>query len=380
MAKILINGFSAKTGGGRAILDNFLAVLRKTPGSSGDQYHVLTPTHEEYSGFQKNHVHVVAVPSCYRRSRICLPFFYLLYLPRLIRRLGITVILNFGDIVLPLNIAQVYFFDWPYAVYPQSVVWQRMKGADYLLRRLKLWVIRFTLRYATVTIAQTDTMARRLRELYGLKNIVTVPSPVTLESQRSLSAYDLKMPAGRNALLCLANWSPHKNIEILLPLARLLKKRQSSVTVITTLNPAENRAAKCFVDAVAAEKLEDYLVNLGTVERTKVGSLFQACDGLLLPTLLESYGLPLVEAMFNERTVITSDYDFIRDVCRDAAYYFDPLSEESIYDAINAAYSDEVTRQRKIAIGRTLAEGLPLWTKAFNAYQACITKAYKIFN
>lgn len=376
---ILINGFSAKTGGGRAILENYLAVLQTNPVSSGGQYYVLTPDHEVYAKFHKSHVHIVAVPTCYRRSRICLPIFYLVYLPRLIRRFGITVILNFGDIVLPLGVAQVYFFDWAYAVYPKSVVWRRMKVVDYLFRRFKLWIIRSTLRYATLTIAQTDTMTRRLRDLYGLKNVVTIPSPVTLESQKAAPACDVGLLTGRRLLLCLANYSAHKNIEILLPLARLLRSRQSTVTVLTTLNPAENKEAQWFLEAVAAEKLGDYLVNLGTVDRSKVGSLYRACDGLLLPTLLESYGLPLVEAMFNERTVLTSDYDFARDVCGDAAYYFDPLNEESIYGAIKTAYSNEPARQRKVALGRILAERLPPWTETFNAYQACIEKAREIF-
>lgn len=379
MANTLINGFSAKTGGGKAILENYLSVIQKSFGKLDDQYYVLTPDPDAYKAYDMGNIHIISVPFIYYQSKLFLPFFYLIYLKKLIRRLSITGVLNFGDIVLPLSIAQVYFFDWSYAVYPESVVWQRMKTTDCFTRRLKLWIIRYTLRYATVTIAQIDTMAHRLQKLYGLKNVVTLPSPVTLETQKTNSTWDLALPTGRRLLLCLANYSPHKNIEILLPLAKLLKSRKLPITIFTTLAPAENQTVKRFLQNIALDGLEEYIINIGSVERNRVGSLFQACDGLLLPTLLESYGLPFVEAMFNERTIFTSDYDFARDVCGDSAYFFDPLDPESICDAIASAFSNEHVRQEKIALGRILVERLPSWDDTFRAYQACIEKAQEIF-
>lgn len=378
MANILINGFSAKTGGGKAIFENYLSLLAATNASSEDQCFVLTPDHLAYSQWNKGHIHIVSIPLLYHRTVLFLPLFYLVYLPRLVTRLNISVILNFGDIGLPVRIAQVYFFDWPYAVYPESIVWKRMKMADYLARKLKLWIITRTLKYATVIIAQIPTMARRLGDLYGLKNIVSIPSPVTLESQRECAA-DFSLPAGRRLLLCLANHAPHKNIDILLPLAKLLRSKNSDFTIVTTLDPAQSKASRRFLREIESAGLNEYLVNIGQVDRSQVASLLQQCQALLLPTLLESYGLPFVEAMFARGTILTSDFEFTRDVCGDAAYYFDPLDECSIYAAICTAFSDEAARNEKIAHGSALVERLISWPEAFSAYQGCIATAREVF-
>jgi glycosyltransferase involved in cell wall biosynthesis len=91
--------------------------------------------------------------------------------------------------------------------------------------------------------------------------------------------------------------------------------------------------------------------------------------------LLESYGLPFVEAMFNKKTIITSDFDFTWDVCGEAAYYFDPLDEGSIYKAICAAFADESARQERISLGFKIASELNDWPNAFQEYQDCLRKA-----
>jgi glycosyltransferase involved in cell wall biosynthesis len=375
MANILVNGFSAKAGGGKAILENYLALLCGATHAKTDRYFVLTPNPRSYAGCATDHVQIVPVPSLYSRGPAFLPFFYLFYVPGIVRCLDIDAILNFGDIILPVRVPQVYFFDWPYAAYPDSVVWRRMRLPDYAARRLKLWIVRRTLRYATRTIVQIPTMAQRLERLYGLRNIVVIPSPVTLESRQAAADTVFNLPGGRRLLLCPAGFSPHKNIPVLLPVARLLAKARSDVSIVTTLDPAPNSATRRFIASVAAAELGPYLVNIGDVPRHRMGALYQRCDGLLLPTLLESYGLPFVEAMHNRRTVLTSDYPFTRDVCGDAAFYFDPLDADSIVATIQDAFSDESRRQAKIEQGRALVERINTWPEAFQAYQACIAAA-----
>ena len=51
---------------------------------------------------------------------------------------------------------------------------------------------------------------------------------------------------------------------------------------------------------------------------------------MILPTLLESFSATYIEAMFHGKTILTSDLDFARDVCGEAAFYFDPLNPQSI--------------------------------------------------
>lgn len=57
-------------------------------------------------------------------------------------------------------------------------------------------------------------------------------------------------------------------------------------------------------------------------------------DALLMPSLLESFSGTYLEAMHFGLPILTSDLDFAREVCHDAALYFDPWDTASIRDAI----------------------------------------------
>jgi glycosyltransferase involved in cell wall biosynthesis len=374
VGNILINGFSAKVGGGKAIFEDYLSFLTKASQNDEDDYFVITPNEPLYRGWAGKRIHILRVSSLYQKVPF-LALFYLHVVPRIVEVNRIEAVLNFGDIVLPVRVPQVYFFDWPYAVYPESVAWAKMSLMNYVRRRVKYYVIRFTLRFATVVIAQTPTMVNRLKRLYGLERVVLVRSPVTVTSMEKISARDFGLPEERTLLLCLANYSPHKNLEIFLPLARLMKQERCHFTIVTTLDSARSKAARNLLSTVEKEQLHEYLINVGQVDRSHVAALFEQCDALLLPTLLESYGLPFVEAMFNKRTIITSDFDFTRDVCGDAAYYFDPLDAKSIYSVACAAFSDEPTRQDKIGAGFKIASDLNDWPRAFRQYQDCLRRA-----
>jgi glycosyltransferase involved in cell wall biosynthesis len=379
MANFLINGFSAKIGGGKVIFKNYLNMLLKHSCPDGDRFFVITPDYSAYSSLSSRTITIVPVSRRYQ-AKLLLPFFYLWAVPRVIKEYNIDAVLNFGDVILPVKIPQVYFFDWSYAIYPESPVWQRMDLRDYVQRRVKFYLIKLLMGYPATVLAQTATMKRRLMSLYGVDNVVVIPTPVKgLPHEKSIPK-DFTLPKGRRKLLCLSNYAPHKNLEVLLPLARLLREKNEAYTVITTIEPTQSKRAKQLIDSVANEGLEDFFVNLGHVAARDVPSLFEQCDALLLPTLLESYGLPFIEAMVNGKTILTSAFDFTYDVCGDAAYYFDPMDAHDIYRAIHEAFSDEEGRQARIELGYDMAQKLNDWPTAFMQYQECLRQVLKTSN
>jgi glycosyltransferase involved in cell wall biosynthesis len=86
--------------------------------------------------------------------------------------------------------------------------------------------------------------------------------------------------------------------------------------------------------------LQDHIINIGRIPREELASMYSASDALILPTLLESYSLAYVEAMYHGLTVFTSDRPFAREVCGDSAYYFDPLDAENIVDTLMTYFSE----------------------------------------
>lgn len=370
MARILINGLKSKTGGGKSILNNYLSLLKDS--QSKDQYYVLTPNKPDYLQYAYDFVEIIDVKEIYKRN-VFFPLTYHFLMPRLLRDLKIDKIFNLGDIVIPTNIPQVYLFDWPYAVYPNSIVWKTMDPKSYLERKIKLFFFKKYINYASVVIAQTETMKKKLEALYGLENVVVIPNAVSLENMDGGEYYNFELPSNKFKCLYLTYYYSHKNIEIFIPLAKKIKKEGLPFCLVVTIAPTQHKRSKLFLDAVQKECLEDTIINVGPVAMTRVPSLYAQTDALLMPTLLESFSGTYVEAMYHQKPILTSDLDFAKDVCGDAAFYFDPLNSDSILRSINIAFNNLKLRSYKIQEGTKRLNQLLTWKQVFKEYKDTVT-------
>ena len=77
--------------------------------------------------------------------------------------------------------------------------------------------------------------------------------------------------------------------------------------------------------------------NIGRVSTERCMQVYSEVDALFYPSLTESYGLPLVEAMVLGLPVIAADLPYARWMCEDEAIYFDPEDIVSAGAAIKEA-------------------------------------------
>jgi glycosyltransferase involved in cell wall biosynthesis len=91
---------------------------------------------------------------------------------------------------------------------------------------------------------------------------------------------------------------------------------------------------------------------LGWVEPALLPSLYHLALGLLLPSLFESYGLPIAEAMAVGCPVLTANRYGTKEIAGDAALLVNPESVEDIAGGIRRLIEDESLRQRLVVAGR----------------------------
>ena len=97
---------------------------------------------------------------------------------------------------------------------------------------------------------------------------------------------------------------------------------------------------------------------LGWVDPSLLPVLYQRASALLLPSLFESYGLPIVEAMAAGTPVLTADRYGTKEIAGNAALLVNPESIDSIADGMSRIIDDEQLRIELIAAGSDRARDL----------------------
>jgi glycosyltransferase involved in cell wall biosynthesis len=112
---------------------------------------------------------------------------------------------------------------------------------------------------------------------------------------------------------------------------------------------------------VAQFKLAGRVHHLGLVPYHELPALYQGASLFVLPSLLETFGHPLVEAMASGVPISASNIAAIPEICGDAAAYFDPYDVDGMTNTLRGVLEDKVLRERLTANGRKRAKDFS-WT------------------
>ena len=108
----------------------------------------------------------------------------------------------------------------------------------------------------------------------------------------------------------------------------------------------------------AALGLNDWVQWLGWVEAASLPPLYQMAEVLLLPSLFESYGLPVVEAMAAGCPVLTADRYGTKEVAGSAALLVDPESVDAIAAGMQRLAQESELRRTLIEAGKERVRSL----------------------
>lgn len=182
-------------------------------------------------------------------------------------------------------------------------------------------------------IVQTMSMKLLLLNWYknGVGKFLPPPSieiwpfinnPVPIFFDVSESHYDF---------IYIADGAAHKNHIRLVDAWIELSKSNIRPSLCLTLGPRDHKLVDYINFVVKKYKLN--IINIGYVEHNRALSLYQRAGALIFPSLVESFGLPLIEASNAGLNIIAPELDYVRDVCS-PTYTFDPNSAISISRAV----------------------------------------------
>lgn len=369
--KVLINAVSAKMGGAATYFKNLAKELAAL--DSRDEFIFCVPENQATS--------VVGLPPNIRvlaPTTADGPFWKRLWfdqvtLRRMIKRENVTVLHstgNFGMFACPcmqflLVRNSIYFSDF----YLTHIL--PHKGWRFQLDlRVRRWLIRHSVKWANLVITPSQSMLDDMRRFikgppskfrvnpYGTIVEHFQPNPTLTDDRQDL-------PSGSMRLLHVSHYSDHKNLGVLFRALGLLYERGiSNVTLSTTADVTDVRYdSNSLYRATDLALLQQPTIRervkvLGDVGYDKLPSLYQSHDIFIFPSLTESYGHPLVEAMASGIPIITSDTPIGRELCGEAAMYFDPLSAEDLASRIEKLIGDARLRDQLRESGRLRVESM----------------------
>lgn len=104
------------------------------------------------------------------------------------------------------------------------------------------------------------------------------------------------------------------------------------------------------------QNISDWVRWPGWIDNKDLPALYQLADGLLLPSLYESVGMPIMEAMACGCPVLTSDRFGTKEIAGDAAVLIDPESVDAIAAGIDRLLNDRELRATIVAAGLQRAQ------------------------
>lgn len=164
-----------------------------------------------------------------------------------------------------------------------------------------------------------------------------------------LSKHNIKTPY----LLSVASLLPHKNLDRLVKSYALLNIPREHQLVLVGL---KRNAWSKIKNVLREYKISPEKVILtGYVTDNELLSLYKRASLLILPSLFEGFGIPLIEAMENGCPVAASQKTAIPEILNDAGMLFNPEDPNDIAEKIMAILADESFRQSLIQKGKERA-------------------------
>nr|WP_277355741.1 glycosyltransferase family 1 protein [Cellulomonas hominis] len=190
-------------------------------------------------------------------------------------------------------------------------------------------IIRRAARSARLLVTVSQDSARSITRVLGVPpdrirvapNGFGAPQPV---GDPGAELAGLGVPEGRPLVLSTGNRMPHKNFATLLRAVARIPAERRPLLVITGSHGQDP-----LVPLVDELDLVDDVLLLGWITRPQLEALFGAATVYVCPSLVEGFGLPVVDAMARGCAVLCSDVGALREVGGDAVRYYGPARDDA---------------------------------------------------
>jgi glycosyltransferase involved in cell wall biosynthesis len=198
----------------------------------------------------------------------------------------------------------------------------------------------------TVSDYENQVIAAYFRE--RAQDIITVHNGAgahfkKIDDLAALEQFRTKYNLPKSFTFFIGNTDPKKNVRNVLAAFKLLHYQYNQQIYLVMPDLNETYFAS-LIKELGLEELKKFIVLTGYIANKDLPMLYNLADVFLYPSLRESFGIPILEAMNCGTPVLTSNTSSMPEVAGDAALFVNPKDENDIAQKWNSLLIDKSLR------------------------------------
>ena len=350
---ILVNCSNLKTGGGIQVADSVCCQLYRY---EKHQFVVVLSSFMKGTGARIAGVgNVVSFYYDIRNNASTIILGRGSYLDRLVEEYQVQVVLTvFGPSRWNPRVAHLSGFAMPHLVIPESPFFKRMGVLNQCLWKTKSTLLTYFFRRSTCFFwTENPYISERFSALvkgtggskkHGIVYTISNNYNQVFDMPDAWKSHSLPAFDGTTCL-SVSSFYPHKNFPILVEIARILecKYPKFKFRFVLTFDVGQMGVP---------DDLKQHFLFIGKVDVSECPDLYRQANVMVMPTLLECFTATYPEAMRMERPIVTTDLEFARGLCGNAACYYSAVDAEACADAIYKVATDKEYAAQLVANGK----------------------------
>jgi glycosyltransferase involved in cell wall biosynthesis len=280
---------------------------------------------------------------------------------RAINRLGLDLYHSLYDFVPPglrvprivLTLHDLTWLEQPDLCFDDRFAWLKARVTNLYARATMPYAARRAARVIAVSehtrrrgIAALGLDPDRVHVVYHGVDREAFP-PLAVASEAAPESRLPRDPAGTEVaapfFLCLGNTKPYKNTRAAIAAFAMVAAERRDCRLLIAGRGDSRRNLEQLARRLG---VADRVVFAGALSHAALLDRLHGAVALVFPSLVEGFGLPLIEAMSAGCPVVGSAAATVAEICGDAALLPDPFSPAAIAEAMRAVMSDARLRAR----------------------------------
>jgi glycosyltransferase involved in cell wall biosynthesis len=266
-------------------------------------------------------------------------------IPRMLKNNEIKAVLAFGNFLsFATKAKKIVLLHHPYLV--DEKLYQLLKPVPKLIEKLKRILFNKTVRNVDLIVVQSKYMQDCFEEKYpNEKNkTIIIPNPLSsaLSSIEKPAFQALKPPNKIFKMLYVSRFYPHKNHDFILALSKKLQENKFEHEFLLTIDKSLPGAN----DFLNNAKEFGTVTNIGELPQKELINYYNEADLFVFPSKSETFGNPIIEAMFFSCPLLLPDLGYSRALAQSVAEFYDSESASACADVIIKIANNSIMLQK----------------------------------